>query len=75
MFFMVFSDISLTEQFHQQSMAKDVSLNHQFSGFFLNLITFKDGAYYLKICFPRCVIMQEMQILTSPIEIQKEIWG
>ena len=33
MFFMVFSDMSLTEQFHLQSMAKDVSLNHPFSGF------------------------------------------
>ena len=29
----------------------------------------------MKILFPRCVIMQEIEILTSPIEIQKENWG
>jgi len=41
----------------------------------IDLDSFKDGAYKLKILFPWCVIMQEMHILTSPIEIQKENWG
>ena len=35
----------------------------------------KDGAYKLKIFYPRCVIMEEMCILTNPIEIQRENWG
>ena len=37
-----------------------------------SLSLLKDGACQLKTFFPRCMIMQEMQILTSPIEIEKE---
>ena len=36
-----------------------------------NVFNFKDGAYHL----PRFTIMQEMMILTSFTEIQKENWG